>query len=278
MEDINLLVKKAKEGEQIALEKIIISIKDKIYNFSLRMLWNPDNAEDVTQEILIKIITNLSTFRGDSKFSTWVYSIASNHLINANKSGLEKQNLSFEIMQQGVEEGFSTKNNISYSGVDENILTEELKISCTHAMLLCLKREQRIIYILSSMFEINSSNGAEILDITAETYRKRLSRARKKMSNFMENNCGLVNPDKDCRCKRRIEVAIENHRINPDKLIFVNNNLIGEKHIETCKNEMEAFDKISAVFKSNPYYITPKKILHNIKQIIQSKEYKLLEN
>jgi RNA polymerase sigma factor (sigma-70 family) len=271
------LVGKAIDGDKQALEKLIIGIKDKVYNLSLRMLWNPADAEDVTQEILIKVITNLSKFRLESKFSTWVYSIASNHLINIKKRGLENQELSFDIFEKGIEAGFEVKEPVMVSEVDRNILAEELKVSCTHAMLLCLDREHRMIYILSSMFGINSSEGSFIMDITPETYRKRLSRTRKKMRSFMENNCGLVNENKTCRCNRRVEVAIESRRIDPERLIFINQPLAGNELAGICKEEMEEFDKISAVFTSNPYYLAPENILQGIKKIINSENYKILE-
>jgi RNA polymerase sigma factor (sigma-70 family) len=197
-----VLVEKAVNGDKQALEDLILSVKDKVYNLSLRMLWNPADAEDVTQEILIKIITNLSKFRSESKFTTWVYRIAQNHLINIKKRGLENLNLSFEDYEKGIEVGLD-KEQLPISDVERNLLAEELKVSCTHAMLLCLDRESRIIYILSSMFGVNSVDGGYIMDIKPEAYRKRLSRIREKMKNFMENNCGLVNPDKLCRCKQR---------------------------------------------------------------------------
>ncbi|MCX7711571.1 MAG: RNA polymerase sigma factor [Clostridia bacterium] len=276
-QDIHLYVKQAIEGDRLALEKVMISIQDRIYNLALRMLWNPSDAEDTTQEILVKVITNLSKFRGESKFGTWVYRIACNHLINTNKRGLEHQGLSFEIFEQGIHEGFDTKQGIQVSEVDRNLLAEELKVSCTHAMLLCLEREQRIIYILSSMFGVKSNEGAEILDISPETYRKRLSRVREKMRNFMEQNCGLANPDKMCRCSRRVEVAIENNRINPEHLIFAKHPQAYQSLVEACKDEMEELDRVSAVLASNPYYLAPENVLQKIKNMISSEKYRILE-
>lgn len=274
---INALAEKAVNGDKQALDQLILGIKDKIYNLSLRMLWNPVDAEDVTQEILIKVITNLSKFRAESQFSTWVYRIASNHLINTNKRGLENQELSFEIYEQSIREGFATKEPVLISDADRNILAEELKISCTHGMLLCLEREHRMIYILSSMFGINSREGAAIMEITPETYRKRLSRTRQKMRSFMENNCGLVNPDKMCRCQRRVEVAVEKGRINSEQLIFAKGAVVDTELVGTCKEEMEEFDRVSAVFNSNPYYLTPEKVLQGIKRVITSDNYRILE-
>lgn len=269
-ENTNDLIDKALEGDTLSLEKLIIGIKDKIYNISLRMLWNPSDAEDTTQEILIKVITNLSKFRKESHFSTWVYRIAYNHLCNINKRGLERETLSFEIFEKGIKEGFDTKEFIDTSQLDRNMLEEELKISCTHAMLQCLDREDRMIYILSTMFDINSKEGAQIIRTTPEAYRKKLSRIRKKMQNFLNNNCGLANPEASCRCNRRIEIAIENQRINPKKLIFAEQPSVHENFLKACKDEMEQLDKVSGIFTSNPYYLTPEHIIKAINHIVRS--------
>ena len=223
------------------------------------------------------MITNLSKFRKESSFFTWVYSIASNYLLTTKKRFMEQQALSFEIMAEGIKEGYAPKEPISISEPDRDLLAEELKISCTHAMLLCLDREHRLIYILSNMFGVNSKEGSAILNITPEAFRQRLSRTREKMRNFMESNCGLVNDNKTCSCKKRVEIAIENHRINPERLIFVNQQLGTNSVIEACKNEMEQFDNISAVFSSNPFYLAPQSILGKIKGILYSNSYQILE-
>ena len=88
------LVNLAASGDRKALEELIASVKDKIYNLSLRYLWHRQNAEDATQEILIKIITNLSSFEGKSLFSTWCFRIAVNYLLNLKRNKVE-QNITF---------------------------------------------------------------------------------------------------------------------------------------------------------------------------------------
>lgn len=77
-----------------------------IYNLSLRMLGSPHDAEDASQEIMIKIITQLSTFRKESAFSTWVYRIATNYLKNCKKSMFAQQTLSFEYYAEDIKAGF----------------------------------------------------------------------------------------------------------------------------------------------------------------------------
>lgn len=263
------LIHKAIGGNHSALDNIMRSIKDDIYNLSLRMLWNPADAEDATQEILIKIFTNLSTFRNESKFSTWAYKIATNHLLTLKRKGSIEKTISFE---QFADELSSKDANMHYDGeIDQNILVQEIKIGCTHAMLLCLKREYRLAYILDTIFKVNSNEGAAIMEITPETFRKRLSRAREKVKIFMKSNCGLANPANSCRCENRINTAIKNKRMNPNKLLFVNT-----KHVQNSLEEIEKLDNISKIFYQNPYYHAPEKIITNIKNIIDSKKFNII--
>ena len=63
-------------GSRDALERLALRYQPWIYNTAVRMVWSPDDAEDLTQDILIKMISGLHTFRGDSRFRTWVYRIA----------------------------------------------------------------------------------------------------------------------------------------------------------------------------------------------------------
>jgi len=90
---IEFLVKRAIEGDKVALKGIIESIQDDVYYLALRMLANPEDAQDAAQEILIKVITNLSSFEFKSKFKTWVYRIAANYLISNKKLKIKSPRL-----------------------------------------------------------------------------------------------------------------------------------------------------------------------------------------
>ena len=85
------LIDSALKGDQKSLEELIYRHQAWIYNLALRMVFYPREAEDITQEILIKIITKLSTFRNESSFRTWVYRIVINHVLNMRKSLGEKK-------------------------------------------------------------------------------------------------------------------------------------------------------------------------------------------
>ena len=86
---------------------------------------------------------------------------------------------------------------------DVHLLVDEARISCTSGMLLCLDREQRLIYILGEIFEVTDTVGAELLEISRENFRQRLARARRELHNFMNDKCGLVNRANPCRCDKK---------------------------------------------------------------------------
>ena len=240
------LLLKIKQGDRKALETLIRNIQQDIFNLSMRFLSRREDAEDATQEIMIKIITSLSKFEGRSKFSTWTYRVAVNHLLNYRKSGLEQQ-LNFTLFGEDIRQGL--KQSDPYYEPDKNLLTEEVKIGCTLGMLLCLDRNLRIAYILGELFELNSHEAAEVLEITPENFRKRLSLARQTLQRFMYSWCGLVNKQNDCRCHKRINYAISNARVNRKKL-----NYVSERQVLLSKDEMEELYTVSAIFKSYPRF------------------------
>jgi DNA-directed RNA polymerase specialized sigma24 family protein len=92
---LETLVRLAGEGRRDALEELVRRIQDRMYRLAIRTLFLPADAEDATQEILIKIITHLADFRGESRFSAWCFRIAANQLLTTRKRRAEKWGFSF---------------------------------------------------------------------------------------------------------------------------------------------------------------------------------------
>src|SRR2546425_11937362 len=90
-----VLVLRAKSGDRDALEEIVGRHQAWIYNIAVRMLYHPQDAEDATQEILIKAVTRLSSFEGRSSFRTWLYRIVVNHVLNMKRGRMEQTSISF---------------------------------------------------------------------------------------------------------------------------------------------------------------------------------------
>lgn len=255
-EEILKLVDQAVEGDKEALGSLLSGVQDMVYNLSLRMLGSPHDAEDAVQEIMIKIITQLSTFRKESAFSTWVYRIAANYLINCKKSMFAQRPLSFEFYAEDIKAGFIPNTEDLLQGVEEGILAEELKYSCTNVLLQCLDPESRCIFVLGMMFRADSRTCGEILGMSSEAYRQRLSRIRRKVAEFLGEYCGLSGTGK-CSCKKRVGYAIQTKRLDPQKLEY--SLLEKSENVDTVcfKEAMEEMDRLSFVFTQLPKYRAP---------------------
>ena len=217
-EDIKL-VHLSTKGDKKALQNLITRHQLYVYNLALKMTGNTQDAEDLTQEAFIKAITGLSKFEAKSNFRTWLYRITVNHFLNTKKRKSEYNIVNFESYFNSIDSMPSSDLNEQ----EENELKEtieELRISCTSGMLMCLSREQRMVYVLGELFDINHNLGGEILDISPGNFRIKLMRARTDIYEWMNNRCGLVNKDNPCRCSKKTKAYIRAGKIDPDNLQF----------------------------------------------------------
>ncbi len=274
-EELLALIEKATAGDKASLETVILSVQDLVFNLSLRMLGTFPDAEDATQDILLKIVTHLSSFRGESSFSTWVFRIATNHLKNYRKHMFAKFPLSFEFYGDDIKNGKIEDVPDLTQNVERSILAEELKLSCTNVMLQCLDTESRCIFILGTMFKVDSRIAGDILGISPEAYRQRLSRIRGKMADFLKEYCGEYGDGK-CRCANRVDYAIQNHRISPAKLDFTTA-VPMETTIEV-KEAMEDIDSLSQEFAFCKTYQSPESLKELIQKFLDGTSYSVVTN
>lgn len=276
-EELQALVEKATAGDKKALETLIAGVQDIVFNLSLRMLGTFADAEDATQDILLKMITHLSSFRGDSAFTTWVFSIAVNHLKTYRKHMFAHYPLSFEYYGNDIENGKIQDVPDLTQNVEKDILAEELKLSCTNVMLQCLDTESRCIFILGTMFKVDSRIAGDILDMSPEAYRQRLSRIRKKMAEFLGQYCGEYGSGR-CKCKDRVNYAIQSHRINPLQLDFTRASEISVQTMIDVKNAMEEIDDLSQDFSFCKPYQSPERVKHLIQEFLDSTQFSIIQN
>lgn len=263
------LVDRAIAGDQNALEALLLSVQDLVFNLSLRMLGTFADAEDATQDILLKVMTHLSTFRRESSFSTWVFSIAANHLKNYKKHLFAQFPLSFEYYGDDIKNGNIRDLPDLTQRVDRDLLAEELKLSCTNVMLQCLDTESRCIFVLGTMFQFDSRIAGEVLGITPEAYRQRLSRTRKKMAAFLEEYCGAYGRGQ-CRCKDRLNYAIQSRRLNPRQLDYTGADQIPTQTLLTVKQAMEDMDDLSQQFFFCKSYKAPERTKRFVQALLDS--------
>ncbi len=276
-EELQALIEKATAGDKESLETLVTGVQDIVFNLSLRMLGTFADAEDATQDILLKIITHLSSFRGESSFTTWVFSIAANHLKNYRKHMFARYPLSFEYYGDDIENGKIQDVPDLTQNVEKDILAEELKMSCTNVMLQCLDAESRCIFILGTMFRIDSRIAGDILEMTPEAYRQRLSRVRRKMADFLGQYCGAYGSGK-CSCRDRVNYAIQSHRINPMQLDYMTAGEITIQTMTDVKNAMEDIDDLSQDFSFCKPYQSPERTKHLIREFLESTQFSRIQN
>lgn len=196
------LVKLAKNGSKPALEKLIKLHEPFIYNVAWKYTNDPNEAKDLTQEVLIKIVTKLSTFKGKSTFRTWAYRILVNRFLETKRRPMEDRWVDFEDFADELNAVPNPE--LTLEEEEEKILrTKTARVRCMSGMLMCLTREQRLIYLIGDVFGFDHNIGAEIFGLSKDNYRKKLSRTRKEFHAFMNKQCGLVNLNNPCRCSKK---------------------------------------------------------------------------
>jgi RNA polymerase sigma factor (sigma-70 family) len=254
------LVAQAAAGDRGALDDLVRRHQRWVYNVAMRMLAHPQDAEDATQEILVKALGRLSSFEGRSAFRTWLYRIAVNHLLNVRRGRREPATLSFACHAHGLDATPDLDPPDQASApADVRALVAEARISCTAGMLLCLDRAQRIVYILGEIFDLPDTTGAEVLGVTPDAFRQRLARARRDLHSFMNERCGLANPANPCRCERKTRGFIQAGWVDPARLLFA------REHVEAVQAAapdtlagLATLDRrCTEIFRQHPSYAAP---------------------
>ena len=268
-ESLDELVRRAREGDGESLERLVSGIQDRIYGLSLRMLWHPEDARDATQEILVRIVTRLATFRGESSFSTWAHRVAANYLLSARKSRLEQQGYTFQRFGEDLDEGLSDVAAVPATG-ETALLLEEVRVGCTLGMLTCLDRPHRLAYILGEILEMEGEEAARVLAIRPAAFRKRLSRAREAIVAFTRAKCGLVSPERPCRCRRRVDQAVRLGRVDPRRLLFATDAARARRFPEVLAEirRLQDIRRAAALFRSHPQFAPPADFAAQIRKLV----------
>ncbi|XDD49965.1 RNA polymerase sigma factor [Leptospira sp. WS92.C1] len=271
----------AKQGDSKAIEKILKAHQALIYNVILRMVYDPDQAADITQDILIKVMQELPSFRGESRLGTWIYRIAVNHALRIKKTEAETMITDFTQYGKDLDSIENTRfTQKKVEAIERKLLIEEAKIGCMMGMLLCLNREQRIVFILGEIFSVSDAIGSELLKISRANFRKKLSRARKDLYQFMNEKCGLVNKKNPCRCSRKTKGFIRLGIVNPKELKFSERSLANIKTYAPKKSDDfdEYIEPKYAELYRNHKFLIPPNLIKNIRSMFQDRKFREIFN
>jgi RNA polymerase sigma factor (sigma-70 family) len=243
------LIERARNGDRAAVSDILESLQIPLHRLAVSMLWSREDAEDATQEALIAVMTNLATFRGDSSVETWAYRIAVRVYMRRRRSSTERLGLTFDAFAADLLDGLAAGDSAQ---PDAELLAEEVRVGCTLAVLQCLDRDDRIVFVLGDVLGLTGLDAAEVLGVSHDAYRKRLSRVRERIQRAVSSHCGIINPSAACRCARRADRAVESRRVDPSRLRFVE-----PGDLDRTKQQIEHLHDVAALFRSAATAIAP---------------------
>jgi RNA polymerase sigma factor (sigma-70 family) len=176
-------------GDADALEELLRTLKDPLFRLALRILGNFADAEDATQEVLLKITTALGSFERRSAIRTWAFRIAANHATDMAPARRARHAEFFEYLALRLDAGAALDERLPLlaEAADPALELEarEMEQRCTQGMLLCLDVDGRTAFLLGQVFDFDARTAAQVLDIGEAAFRQKLSRARRHLDDFM---------------------------------------------------------------------------------------------
>ena len=175
----SLLVKRAQKGDMDAFETLVTKYEGRVFGCASRMLASGEDAKDAVQDTFLKVYKSLNNFRGESKFSTWLYRITNNVCLDyLRKRDRYLQSLNADF---GAEDGDAMETDIP-SGINVEAAVEDGEFSgLVRKAVNKLPEQHRIMIILRDMQDLSYTEISKLLGITEGTVKSRINRARKNL-------------------------------------------------------------------------------------------------
>ena len=176
------IIEKVLGGDANAFEELVLKYEKTVYNLALRMVGDRDDASDMTQETFIKAYGSLSSFRGDSKFSVWIYRIATNVCLDFLRSKSRKQQVSLTVSDDDED----VQLDIPDPKADpEQQLIKKISMQSVEEGLKTLPDKQRQILVMRELGGMSYAEIGKALSIEEGTVKSRIFRARKRLCIFL---------------------------------------------------------------------------------------------
>jgi RNA polymerase sigma-70 factor (ECF subfamily) len=209
------LIRRAQEGDKSAFDLLTEPLRRPLFSYIYRMVTNRGDAEDLLQDTLMRALESLSRFRGEAKFKTWLFSIATHvcldHLRSRKRWSVESQ-LEGEREADTSPEQLERLSNVM-SQPDFLFEIREHIAFCFSCISRTLPPEEQAAIMLKEVLGLTAQEAARIMEVSEPIFRHRLSSARSQMTRSYEGLCQLINKTGLChQCQGLREFAPENHR------------------------------------------------------------------
>jgi hypothetical protein len=160
---------------------------------------------------------------------------------------------------------------------EASALSAELRLRCTEAMILCLDRDLRIAHILGDIFGLPGEVCAAILDIDAAAFRKRQSRARQRLQEFLAPWCGVFDAANPCRCAGQVDAAIERGLLAPEDLYLSKARKRPDRVVlDRAAAEVGSLMRAVEVLRGPHRYAAPDSLIRGLRELVASQRLELL--
>ena len=201
-------------GDRRAFDVLVDRYQRRLLNFVYRTIGDRERAEDLVQEVFIRVHRHLHRFDQSKKFSTWIYTIARRTAADHARS---EKTFSMRFVR-----GYFNQEDIEppvSADPDKELWVKQTCDKCVTAMLHCVDNETRLAHIFRDVAELEYAEIAGILEKDEVAVRQMVSRSRKRINSFLRGRCTIYNPRGDCRCRIKkavdeVDLAAEYEKIN----------------------------------------------------------------
>lgn len=178
------------------IDNIISQYSPLVRSICFKMTWNSDISNDAYQETWIEVLKSIKSFRSQSQLSTWIYKIAFRTILRLIK---KEKVYSSRFIGEFIES--QAKEIIFTPDIDDDSTIKASCNRCLTGFLYCLSKEDRMLYILRDIGELEYNIIGEIIEDTPANLRQRTVRIRRRLKNILSNECILYNPNANCKCR-----------------------------------------------------------------------------
>lgn len=180
--DERALIEASRAGDAAAVDQLVRTYQGRVYNFALRMCRNVEDARDILQETFLGMLRSIREFRGESRFTTWLYRIASNACLKKRRRGVydpqPQQELSLDELMPRPGPGRRTPEIADWSEDAERALLRGELSAQVEAAIDRLPGEYKIVLVLRDVEGFSAEETAEMLNLSVPAVKSRLHRAR----------------------------------------------------------------------------------------------------
>ena len=184
--------------DELEFQKIYKTFQPKIFRYISRLAGEHE-AEDLTQEVFIRVSQGLKTFRGESQLSTWIYRIATNAAVDRLRSPSFQLTTPKSFLSDSTGEDEEQKDVLTGEktpSAEQQLIRKEMN-ECIRDFVENLPENYRTVVVLSKLEQLKNDEIAEILGVTLDTVKIRLHRARARLKKELETHCSFYRDERN---------------------------------------------------------------------------------